>query len=146
MSQKLAKILGIDPVDFANTSIDIVVDVSDSGLANNVQNDYTCARENIHKAIAIGEATLKLLFNQIATSPTDLAIPGKSKYDVMANLLKTFSELNRDLLDLTDKRAGMNFGDPEPENAKDVSGFIGSTTDALRAAREKRKQADNGDK
>lgn len=137
MTQKLAETLGVTPVNVEDFEETIVVSVPNDGLANNVQLDYEFARENLYKSITIGMRALESLYQHIQTDTVLEKIGKAGKYESLATMMKTCAELNKDLLHLSDKRASMNFD--TPQEPKDVSGYVGSTTDALRLIREKKK-------
>ena len=71
--------------------------LTDEGLAKDLTHDYETARKNLRELVEAGKNALDgvIAVAQEGDSPR--------AYEVMAQMIKTLSETNRDLLDLHDK-------------------------------------------
>jgi hypothetical protein len=93
-----------------------------------VTEDLTKARNTITKAIDQGIASMQELANVAKNSEHPRA------YEVMATMLKTISEMSKDLVDLQETRRSLNRNDeqsdtPTVKNQQNI--FVGSTQELL---------------
>jgi hypothetical protein len=124
LNKNLSEIFDIEPVEETTPvqTIPVVVETSDA-----VETDANYARENIRTLIDTGNKAL-----------TDLAyVANQSEspraYEVLANMMKNLTEMNKDLLQLQKTKRELA---PQSEVAKgvniDKAVFVGSTTELLK--------------
>jgi hypothetical protein len=124
LNKNLSEIFDIEPVEEATPvqTMPVVVETSDA-----VETDANYARENIRTLIDTGNKAL-----------TDLAyVANQSEspraYEVLANMMKNLTEMNKDLLQLQKTKRELA---PQSEVAKgvniDKAVFVGSTTELLK--------------
>jgi aminoglycoside phosphotransferase family enzyme len=118
----LSEALGINPLPTNSTVQNIIATAhNDSAL-----NDFEAARANIHEVIQNGqEAIFKL--GQIADSSQH-----PRAFEVLAKLMDTMLQANKDLLDLQTKIREINAVDaPTNAQAKNITNnlFVGSTAE-----------------
>lgn len=101
-----------------------------------IDDDFSKARDNISDLIEKGNTAIDNLLHVAKESEHPRA------YEVAANLIKTLSELNKDLLDIHKKKNdinGRNTNQTESKGAMiDKAVFIGSTNDLINLIREKK--------
>jgi hypothetical protein len=124
LNKNLSEIFDIEPVEETTPvqTMPVVVETSDA-----VETDANYARENIRTLIDTGNKAL-----------TDLAyVANQSEspraYEVLANMMKNLTEMNKDLLQLQKTKRELA---PQSEVAKgvniDKAVFVGSTTELLK--------------
>ena len=124
LNKNLSEIFDIEPVEESTPvqTMPVVVESSDA-----VETDANYARENIRTLIDTGNKAL-----------TDLAyVANQSEspraYEVLANMMKNLTEMNKDLLQLQKTKRELA---PQSEVAKgvniDKAVFVGSTTELLK--------------
>jgi uncharacterized protein YsxB (DUF464 family) len=94
------------------------------------KNDFEMARANIHEVIQTGTYAIEKL-SQIADQSQH-----PRAFEVLATLMKTMLDANKDLLDLQKKIREISAADePTNENAKQVTNnlFVGSTAELQKA-------------
>lgn len=94
------------------------------------KNDFEMARANIHEVIQNGTYAIEKL-SQIADQSQH-----PRAFEVLATLMKTMLDANKDLLDLQKKIREISAADaPTNENAKQVTNnlFVGSTAELQKA-------------
>lgn len=97
---------------------------------NTAKNDFEMARANIHEVIQNGTYAIEKL-SQIADQSQH-----PRAFEVLATLMKTMLDANKDLLDLQKKIREISAADePTNENAKQVTNnlFVGSTAELQKA-------------
>lgn len=140
MNDPIANALNIAPLKDSKkevTTIDkeIVVHQSDSQL----DNDFEYARRNLYDIIEKGQQALEGILDVADQSQHPRS------YEVAANLIKTMSEVNKDLLDLTKKKRDLQ---PKKEEetkqqvANNLAVFVGSTAELQEILNNKRKIID----
>lgn len=105
---------------------------------DSAKNDFEMARSNIHEVIQNGTYAIEKL-SQIADSSQH-----PRAFEVLATLMKTMLDANKDLLDLQKKIREIESADtPMNENAKQVTNnlFVGSTADLQKALENMKKNA-----
>lgn len=124
LNKNLSEIFDIEPVEEA-TPVQImpaVVETSDV-----VETDSNYARENIKTLIDTGNKAL----NDLAYVANQSESP--RAYEVLANMMKNLTEMNKDLLQLQKTKRELA---PQSEVAKgvniDKAVFVGSTTELLK--------------
>lgn len=125
MNDPIANALNITPLKDAKEvskveNKEIVVHKSD----DQVENDFEYARQNMYEIIGQGQEAIARLMDIADQSQHPRA------YEVIANLIKTMAETNKDLLDLTKKKRDLK---PKEEEAKQQQVtnnlFVGSTAE-----------------
>jgi len=111
-------------------------DTSPVELTKDIDDDFSKARDNISDLIEKGNTAIDNLLHVAKESEHPRA------YEVAANLIKTLSELNKDLLDIHKKKNDINGRNTNPTESKgamiDKAVFIGSTNDLINLIREKK--------
>lgn len=116
MSQKLdpiAEALNIAPLEVSATSVQVI--------NNPIEDDYQYARSNIINIIDKGQEALNDLLNVAQASQHPRG------YEVIATLIKTVSEANKDLLELAKSKKAVE-GDKQPQKVTNNL-FVGSTAE-----------------
>lgn len=121
---KIGESLGLSPMP----SIDVnpVREIVARAHDNSAKNDFEMARANIHEVIQNGLNAIDKL-SQVAD-----ASQHPRAFEVLAKLMDTVVNANKDLLDLQKKIRDIDVRDaPTNEQAKSVTNnlFVGSTTD-----------------
>jgi hypothetical protein len=99
---------------------EIVVNKSD----DQVENDFEYARRNMYDIIEKGQQALEGILDVADQSQHPRS------YEVAANLIKTMSEVNKDLLDLTKKKRDLQPKEEKQQlSANNMAVFVGSTTE-----------------
>jgi hypothetical protein len=118
----IANALGVNPMGQTTTINNMIAHAHD----DSARNDFEAARANIHEVIQNGqEAMFKL--GQIADSSQH-----PRAFEVLAKLMDTMLQANKDLLDLQVKIRDINVIDsPISEKAQTINNnlFVGSTTE-----------------
>lgn len=124
LNKNLSEIFDIEPVEETTPiqSMPVVVETSDV-----VETDANYARENIKTLIDTGNKAL----NDLAYVANQSESP--RAYEVLANMMKNLTEMNKDLLQLQKTKRELA---PQSEVAKgvniDKAVFVGSTTELLK--------------
>jgi len=118
--------LGMKPLVTSNSVRDIISKAYD----DSAKNDFEMARSNIHEVIQNGVHAMEKL-SQIADSSQH-----PRAFEVLAKLMETMLQANKDLLSLQKDIREIDAKDaPINEQAKSVTNnlFVGSTTDLQKA-------------
>lgn len=111
-------------------------DTSVIEVKKDIEDDFSKARNNISDLIEKGNSAIDNLLHVAKESEHPRA------YEVAANLIKTLSDLNKDLLDIHKKKneiEGKNISSSESKGTTiDKAVFIGSTNDLINLIREKK--------
>jgi hypothetical protein len=124
LNKNLSEIFDIEPVEEIPSvqTMPVVVETSDI-----VETDSNYARENIKTLIDTGNKAL----NDLAYVANQSESP--RAYEVLANMMKNLTEMNKDLLQLQKTKRELA---PQSEVAKgvniDKAVFVGSTTELLK--------------
>ena len=124
LNKNLSEIFDIEPVEetVPIQTMPVVVETSDV-----VETDTNYARENIRTLIDTGNKAL----NDLAYVANQSESP--RAYEVLANMMKNLTEMNKDLLQLQKTKRELA---PQSEAAKganiDKAVFVGSTTELLK--------------
>jgi hypothetical protein len=124
LNKNLSEIFDIEPVEETPPvqTMPVVVETSDV-----VETDSNYARENIKTLIDTGNKAL----NDLAYVANQSESP--RAYEVLANMMKNLTEMNKDLLQLQKTKRELA---PQSEVAKgvniDKAVFVGSTTELLK--------------
>lgn len=134
MNDPIANALNITPLkeikqEAAKSEKEIVVHQSD----DQVENDFEYARRNMYDIIEKGQQALEGILDVADQSQHPRS------YEVAANLIKTMSEVNKDLLDLTKKKRELQPKEEAKQQQVTNNLFVGSTAE-LQAMLKKRSE------
>lgn len=120
MTDKIAKTLGVTPMPNLK-----IVQADAPEIPEHQEKDYDYARGNMINIIEKGNEALDGLLDIAGQSQHPRA------YEVVTALLKTMSDVNKDLLDLTKKKKELNAMDGINNGAKTINNnlFVGSTAE-----------------
>lgn len=118
INEKLSDILDIEPIEVSSESVPVLI-------TDPIQDDASFARKNIRELIGKGNDAMDNLLHVAKESEHPRA------YEVAANMLKNLAEMNKDLLEIQQRKR-----DLEPKQSNDVNinkaVFIGSTEDLIK--------------
>jgi hypothetical protein len=124
LNKNLSEIFDVEPIEETKPvqTMPVVVETTDV-----VETDTNYARENIRTLIDTGNKALNDLVYVANQSESPRA------YEVLANMMKNLTEMNKDLLELQKTKRELA---PQSEVAKgvniDKAVFVGSTTELLK--------------
>jgi hypothetical protein len=124
LNKNLSEIFDVEPIEETKPvqTMHVVVETTDV-----VETDTNYARENIRTLIDTGNKAL----NDLAYVANQSESP--RAYEVLANMMKNLTEMNKDLLELQKTKRELA---PQSEAAKgvniDKAVFVGSTTELLK--------------
>jgi uncharacterized protein involved in exopolysaccharide biosynthesis len=125
LEKNLSEIFDIEPTKKLVEEMPVVVSTN-----NDVETDFNIARTNINSLLQKGNVAVDNLLNVAKETEHPRA------YEVVANLIKTMADLNKDLLDIQKKRKELNNNKPTSEKTViDKAVFIGSTTEMVKLIR-----------
>lgn len=133
IDEKLSTIFDVDSQPEENLPVEVkqgeVISVED----NNIESDFNRVRSNINNLIEKGNTAIDNLLHVAKETEHPRA------YEVAANLLKTMSDLNKDLLDIRKKKKELT-GETPVGNAPliDKAVFVGSTDQLIDMIKEKK--------
>lgn len=117
---KISNALGID-----FESLPLVV--SDKPVVSEknetLQGDFASARKNIHSLINTGMDAMEGIVKVATESDSPRA------YEVLTNMMKTLSEMNKDLIDIHDKLTDAESKKVTIKNTTNNSIYVGSTSE-----------------
>jgi hypothetical protein len=117
--KSLADIFDINPIGTQSFPAPIIVQ-------SDIDSDFEFARNNIRELAENGKAAVDNIL-QVA-SATD----HPRAYEVAANLLKSMSDINKDLIELQKKKRDLMPQKEQPQITVDKAVFIGSTSDLIK--------------
>jgi hypothetical protein len=131
MSDKLANALNITPIDknFNPTSSPIRVENSD-----NVNKDFEYARGNLINIIEKGNEALDGILEvaQMSQHPRS--------FEVVAELIKTMADTNKDLLELSKRKKDLEELDIKSPQTINNNLFVGSTSELQKLIKQQNEQ------
>lgn len=131
MSDKLANALDLAPLDknFNPTSSPIRVENSD-----NVNKDFEYARGNLINIIEKGNEALDGILEvaQMSQHPRS--------FEVVAELIKTMAETNKDLLELSKRKKDLDASDNKSPQTINNNLFVGSTSELTKLIKQQNEQ------
>jgi hypothetical protein len=144
---ELEKQFNIEPTDKSNTNlttkkvIEITVDKQD------LDKDYLVVRDNLKELINKGTTAIDGILNLASETEQPRA------YEVLAQLIKTVADTNKDLLDMHNKMKTIKGDQPQTTNSGNTitnnSIFVGSTAELQKLLKGKMKEIEklehNGD-
>ena len=117
---KISNALGID-----FESLPLVI--SDKPIVSEknetLQGDFASARKNIHSLINTGMDAMEGIVKVATESDSPRA------YEVLTNMMKTLSEMNKDLIDIHDKLTDAESKKVTIKNTTNNSIYVGSTSE-----------------
>ena len=117
---KISNALG---VDFETLPL-LVIDKVDVAEKNEtLQGDFVSARKNIHSLISTGMDAMEGIVKVATESDSPRA------YEVLTNMMKTLSEMNKDLIDIHDKLTDAESKKVTIKNTTNNSIYVGSTSE-----------------
>jgi len=118
MSDKISEVLGLSPMPVA-------VAQTNPDIPTQYEGDFEYARGNMINIIEKGNEALDGILDLAGQSQQPRA------YEVVTALIKTMSEVNKDLMDLTKKKKELQAMDGLGSNAKTINNnlFVGSTAE-----------------
>ena len=124
MNDPIANALNITPLKEAKQEVvkvekEIVIQQTD----DQVENDFEYARRNMYDIIGQGQEAIARLMDIADQSQHPRA------YEVVANLIKTMAETNKDLLDLTKKKRELQPKEEQTKQQVTNNLFVGSTAE-----------------
>jgi len=131
--KKLSEIFDVDPI---STNIEVIAhtEIVPIQSENIVEIDTEYARKNIRNLIDKGNVAVDNLLNVSKESEHPRA------YEVVAGLMKTMADLNKDLLELQKRKQDLQ---PQSDNSPNRGNitvekavFVGSTAELLKQIRE----------
>jgi hypothetical protein len=117
--KSLADIFDINPIGTQSLPAPIVVQ-------SDIDSDFEFARNNIRELAEKGKIAVDNIL-QVA-SATD----HPRAYEVAANLLKSMSDINKDLIELQKKKRDLMPQKEQPQITVDKAVFVGSTSDLIK--------------
>lgn len=133
MSDKIAEAFGVEPTEIIRPSkiknqVPATYDEFTKQLVENRKNDYGTVRDNLINLLKNIENVVDTAIDEVRSNPS------ARMFESFSSLVKTFSEINKDLISLSDKNAepkesGTRSNDLEQKPLNNVI-FIG-TSDSL---------------
>lgn len=130
----IGKALNLAPVEKDETSVNKIIQAAHNDSATQ---DFELARANIHSLIMNGQEAIDKL-SQIADSSQH-----PRAFEVLAKLMDTMLNANKDLMSLQEKIRDIDAADsPISEKAQTVNNnlFVGSTAELQKVLKDMRKQ------
>lgn len=128
LNKNLSEMFNIEPLE-QNVSTQIV-ETEDIKDDDEIEADYKLARKNIRNLINKGDIAIDELIDVAKESEHPRA------YEVVANLIKTMADLNKDLMDIQKKRKDLSGkkieNNPDSPITVDKAVFVGSTKDLIK--------------
>ena len=125
LEKNLSEIFDIEPTEKKVEDAPVVISTD-----NDVETDFNIARTNINSLLQKGNVAVDNLLHVAKETEHPRA------YEVVANLIKTMADLNKDLLDIQKKRKELNNNKPTSEKTIiDKAVFIGSTAEMVKLIR-----------
>lgn len=124
MSDEISKSLGLTSVEKKDDSLPskvVVEHVSDDEERAN--KDYQYARDNFYTVIETGTKALEDMLDVAKASEHPRA------YEVVSTIMKTLVDANKDLVAMSEKKAGPKKTETPPEGTVNNNLFVGSTTE-----------------
>jgi hypothetical protein len=124
----ISQSLGIEPLENFNKPITAVL----PAIKAEKNNDYEYARTNLYNIIEKGQDALEHIVDIAKQSESARA------FEVVANLIKTMAETNKDLLSLAKQKKELEKQEDTPEkNITNNNLFVGSSAELLKMIKDK---------
>lgn len=108
----------------------------DESDSDQIDTDLRYVRQNMYDLIEKGHRSIDELLNVADQSQHPRA------YEVLANMLKTMGDMNKDLIDMHEKKQKITGQKPEAPDTVNNNLFVGSTSDLLKLMRKDGKDED----
>ncbi len=135
----IGKALNLTPIKKTDNPVDKIIQAAHNDSATQ---DFELARANIHSLIINGQEAIEKL-SQIADSSQH-----PRAFEVLAKLMDTMLNANKDLMTLQEKIRDIDAADsPISEKAQTVNNnlFVGSTAELQKVLKDMRKQEDESE-
>jgi hypothetical protein len=99
-----------------------------------IETDVRYVRQNMYDLIEKGHRSIDELLNVADQSQHPRA------YEVLATMIKTMGDMNKDLLDMHEKKQKITGEKPEPVETVNNNLFVGSTSELLKLMRKDDKE------
>ena len=136
LNENLSEIFDVDPIDLEpdldSKGNNLMVSETQENVSDDVEIDYSIARNNIKNLIRKGDDAIDELMKVAKGSEHPRA------YEVAATFIKTLADLNKDLLDIQKKKNDLNptnkdiNSDGQQTPLIDKAVFIGSTKELIK--------------
>lgn len=136
LNDNLSQIFDIEPIKIEQTNTEIVEVQTNIIHEDELESDFGIARNNIKNLLSKGDSAIDNLIKVAEESEHPRA------YEVVATLMKTMADLNKDLLDLRKKKqdiSGIKHVETNQTNI-DKAVFVGSTTDLIKLLKDKKEE------
>lgn len=130
---KISEILDLEPIEPASSSLPTVYhENKQTSEDKQVDSDLKFVRDNLYDLITSGHSAIDQMMSIADQSQHPRA------YEVLANMIKTMVETNKDLLDMHEKKKKLKADDKKTEKDNVVNNnlFVGSTNDILKLLRQ----------
>ena len=124
-NKKLSDVLNVDFVSDnpITTMTKQEVKAIKSIKTESLEGDFSTARKNIHELIDTGMGALDGLLKVATAGDSPRA------YEVLTNMIKALSDMNKDLIDIHDKLSSAESNKSNIRNTTNNSIYVGSTSD-----------------
>lgn len=127
-NKQISEALGVDfvsdgPVSDAPIVLADKINIEESKKAETLRGDFSLARTNIRDLLNTGMDALDGIVKVATASDSPRA------YEVLTNMMKTLSEMNKDLIDIHDKLNSAETKKVTVKNTTNNSIYVGSTSD-----------------
>lgn len=136
LNDNLSEIFDIEPIKIEQTNTEIVEVQTNIIHEDELESDFGIARNNIKNLLSKGDSAIDNLIKVAEESEHPRA------YEVVATLMKTMADLNKDLLDLRKKKQDISGIKPVETNQTNIDKavFVGSTTDLIKLLKDKKEE------
>jgi len=122
-NEKISDALNIDFIPDGVPQETAVVRVAPEKESTDLAGDFNSARKNISSLIDTGMSALDGILKVATESDSPRA------YEVLSNMIKTLSEMNKDLMDIHEKMSNTESKKITVKNTTNNSIYVGSTSD-----------------
>ena len=136
LNDNLSQIFDVEPIKIEQTNTEIVEVETNIISEDELESDFGIARNNIKNLLSKGDSAIDNLIKVAEESEHPRA------YEVVATLMKTMADLNKDLLDLRKKKQDISGIKPVEKNQTNIDKavFVGSTTDLIKLLKDKKEE------
>ena len=128
---KISEILDLEPIEPESTNLPTVYhENKQKSEDKQVDSDLKFVRDNLYDLITSGHSAIDQMMSIADQSQHPRA------YEVLANMIKTMVETNKDLLDMHEKKKKLKVDDKPKDNVVNNNLFVGSTNDILKLLRQ----------
>lgn len=131
MSEEINKALDLAPLDVDTEKALIVYEAKETG--DSLTNDIDYARDNVYELIGTSKQAIEEMLDVAKQSQQPRA------YEVLNTMIKTLSEINKDLLEMQKVKKSLVDTTPEGPTTVNNTLFVGTTSDFNKLIEEKMK-------